>query len=46
MAKRNLTIQLDETTIRRAKMIAAEHGISIGGLVSEQISALRFEGRR
>lgn len=40
MARRNLTIQLDETTIRRAKIIAAEHGTSIGGLVTLQIEQL------
>ncbi len=46
MARRNLTIQLDETTIRRAKVIAAEHGISIGGLVTQQIEQIVIEADR
>jgi len=36
--KRNLTIQLDETTINDARVIAARRSISISRLVSEQIS--------
>jgi hypothetical protein len=43
MGRRNLTIQLDDSTIRRAKIIAAEHGISIGGLVAQQIEQLVTE---
>jgi hypothetical protein len=43
MARRNLTIQLDDATIRRAKIIAAERGISIGGLVAQQIEQLVAE---
>ena len=46
MARRNLTIQLDEATIRRAKIIAAEHGISIGGLVTQQIVQMVTEADR
>ena len=46
MARRNLTIQLDEATIRRAGVIAAEHGISIGELVTEQIEQLVAEADR
>jgi hypothetical protein len=46
MARRNLTIQLDETTIRRAKIIAAENGISIGGLVAQQIEHMVAENDR
>ena len=46
MARRNLTIQLDETTIRRAKIIAAENGISIGGLVAKQIEHMVAENDR
>jgi hypothetical protein len=46
MARQNLTIQLDEATIRRAKVIAAEHGISIGGLVTEKIEHLVAETDR
>ena len=46
MARRNLTIQLDEATIRRAKIIAAENGISIGGLVTQQIERMVAEADR
>ena len=46
MARRNLTIQLDEATIRHAKIIAAEHGISIGGLVTQQIEQMVAEADR
>lgn len=46
MARRNLTIQLEEATIRRAKIIAAEQGTSIGGLVTQQIEHLVAETDR
>ncbi|MBA2470867.1 MAG: hypothetical protein DLM61_21385 [Pseudonocardiales bacterium] len=38
--KRNLTVQLDEDLIRRAKVIAAERGTSVSGLVAAQIIKL------
>jgi predicted transcriptional regulator len=38
--KRNLTIQLDEDLIHRAKVIAAERGTSVSGLVTQQITNL------
>ncbi|HYH33296.1 MAG TPA: DUF6364 family protein [Pseudonocardia sp.] len=38
--KRNLTIQLDEDTITRAKVLAAERGTSVSGLVAQQIVEL------
>ena len=38
--KRNLTIQLDEDVIHRAKVIAAERGTSVSGLVAQQITEL------
>ena len=38
--KRNLTIQLDEDLIRRAKVLAAERGTSVSGLVAQQIAEL------
>jgi capsular polysaccharide biosynthesis protein len=38
--KRNLTVQLDEDLIRRAKVIAAERGTSVSGLVTAQIIKL------
>jgi hypothetical protein len=40
MAKRNLTIQLDEATIRHAKIVAAHRGISLSGLVAQQLNEL------
>ena len=46
MARRNLTIQLDDATIRRAKIIAAEQGISIGGFVAQQITQMVAEADR
>ncbi len=38
--KRNLTIQLDADLIRRAKVIAAERGTSVSGMVTQQITEL------
>jgi hypothetical protein len=38
--KRNLTVQLDEELIHRAKMLAARRGTSVSGLVAEQIVKL------
>ncbi|MGH3547508.1 MAG: DUF6364 family protein [Pseudonocardiaceae bacterium] len=38
--KRNLTIQLDADLIRRAKVLAAERGTSVSGLVTQQITDL------
>lgn len=38
--KRDLTIQLDAELIRRAKVIAAERGTSVSGLVTQQITEL------
>lgn len=38
--KRNLTIQLDDDLIRRAKVIAAERGTSVSSLVTQQITEL------
>ncbi len=40
MAKRNLTIQLDEATIRHAKIVAAHRGMSLSGLVAQQLNEL------
>ncbi len=40
MTKRNLTIQLDETTIRHARVVAAHRGMSLSGLVAQQLSRL------
>ena len=40
MAKRNLTIQLDDTVIRRARVMAAHRGLSLSGLVAQQLTEL------
>jgi hypothetical protein len=40
MAKRNLTVQLDEATIRHAKSVAAHRGMSLSSLVAHQINEL------
>jgi uncharacterized protein DUF6364 len=37
MARRNLTLQLDEDVIRRAKIAAAKRGTSVSGLVARQL---------
>jgi Family of unknown function (DUF6364) len=40
MAKRNLTIQLDEVIIRHAKVVAARRGLSLSALVAQQLAQL------
>jgi hypothetical protein len=40
MAKRNLTVQLDEATIRHARVVAAHRGMSLSGLVAQQLTEL------
>lgn len=40
MARRNLTLQLDEETIRHAKILAAKRGTSISGLVARELELL------
>lgn len=37
MMKRNLTIQLDEDIVQKARVVAAKRSISISRLVSEEI---------
>jgi predicted transcriptional regulator len=36
-SKQNLTIQLDRSIIRKAKVLAAKRGTSVGALVAAQI---------
>lgn len=48
MAKRNLTVQLDDNVIHRAKVAAAKRGTSVSGLVTQELERLvdaddRFE---
>jgi succinate dehydrogenase/fumarate reductase flavoprotein subunit len=40
MAKRNLTVQLDDDVIHRAKIAAAKRGTSVSGLVTQQLEHL------
>ena len=40
MARRNLTVQLDEETIRQARILAAERGTSISALVARELELL------
>src|ERR1700748_1758846 len=40
MAKRNLTIQLDDMIIRHARIVAAHRGLSLSGLVAQQLTQL------
>jgi hypothetical protein len=38
--KRNLTVQLDDDIIRRAKVTAAKRGTSVSGLVAQELERL------
>lgn len=40
MAKTNLTIQLDERVIRRARVVAAKRGTSVSALVARELDDL------
>jgi hypothetical protein len=40
MAKRNLTVQLDEDVVQKAKVLAARRGTSISGLVARELGEL------
>ena len=40
MARRNLTLQLHEDTIRLAKVLAAKRGTSVSGLVAHELEQL------
>ena len=46
MAKRNLTIQLDEAIIRHAKIVAAHRGLSLSSLVAQQLNELAEADQR
>jgi plasmid stability protein len=46
MAKTNLTLQLDEDVIRRAKVVAAKRGTSVSALVARELDALVAEDER
>jgi hypothetical protein len=40
MAKTNLTLQLDEEVIRRARIVAVKRGTSVSGLVARELEGL------
>jgi hypothetical protein len=40
MAKRNLTIQLDDEVIRNARVVAAKRGTSVSALVARELEHL------
>lgn len=40
MAKANLTVQLDEEVIRRARIVAAKRGTSVSALVARELDGL------
>jgi len=46
MAKANLTLQLDEEVIRRAKILAAKRGTSVSGLVAHDLGELVDQDER
>jgi plasmid stability protein len=46
MAKRNLTIQLDEDLVRRVRVAAAQHGTSVSRLVGHQLEKLADDAER
>ena len=46
MAKTNLTIQLDEGVVRRARVVAAKRGTSVSALVARELDRLVAEDAR
>ncbi|WP_405167311.1 DUF6364 family protein [Nocardia sp. NBC_01499] len=46
MAKRNLTLQLDEEVIAQAKVIAARQGTSVSALLAQQVRELAADFAR
>ena len=46
MAKRNLTVQLDDDVIHRAKVTAAKRGTSVSGLVAQELTRLAYADER
>ncbi|MEX1170966.1 MAG: DUF6364 family protein [Chloroflexota bacterium] len=46
MAKTNLTLQLDEEVIRRARVIAAKRGTSVSALLARELTELASEDAR
>lgn len=46
MAKTNLTIQLDDAVIRRARIVAAKRGTSVSALVARELDRLADQEER
>ena len=46
MAKTNLTVQLDEAIVRRAKVVAAKRGSSVSALVARSLEAMVQDDQR
>ena len=51
MPKRNVTLQLDEEVVQRAKVLAARKGTSVSALLAHQVSVMvaaddRYESAR
>ena len=44
--KRNVTVQLDEEVIAKVKILAAQRGTSISGLVAAEINRLSAQNER
>ncbi len=40
MGKRNITVQVEDDIIRRAKVVAAKRGTSVSGLVARQLEEI------
>jgi hypothetical protein len=46
VTRRNITVQVDEDVIHRAKVVAARRGTSVSRLVARQLEALVEEDER
>lgn len=46
MAKQNLTVQLDETVVRQAKVLAAKRGTSVSVLVARELERMILDDQR
>jgi plasmid stability protein len=46
MAKTNLTVQLDEDVIRRARVVAAKRGTSVSALVARELNQIVAQDER
>lgn len=46
MTKSNLTLQLDDEVVRRARVLAAKRGTSVSGLVARELARLVADDER